>query len=336
MDLQDHETLLQADPVAFARLVLVSLGLPASPLRVAGSWSNHVWLAPQHVVRISSGRFRDAFLHERKVLGLLPDTIPHAEVVAHGRVGLREWMVLRRIRGRPLIQVWSTLSQTRRRAAARQMGSILQAFHAIRPPEGFHNPSVVDALSPTGNRRDLYHAPPEHYQLLVDAAIEVQGVDRAFLDDVASFIAERLITFKNDRSVLVHLDFHLANMVWEGDRIMALLDFEGTRLGPADMELDTLLRSTREPQPYLGRNPRQDLTADAFAAIPRWMASTYPALFDHPNLRERLEVYDALWQLVTLLHFPPGPGRMDPWGALHSLLAHDNHWARFQASPEQC
>ncbi len=66
------------------------------------------------------------------------------------------------------------------------MGSILQAFHAIPPPEGFHNPSVVDALSPTGNRRDLYHAPPEHYHLLIKAAAEVQGVDRAFLDDVAS------------------------------------------------------------------------------------------------------------------------------------------------------
>ncbi len=91
-------------------------------------------------------------------------------------------------------------------------------------------------------------------------------------------------------------------MVWEGDRITALLDFEGTRLGPPDMELDTLLRSIREPQPYLGRNPRQDLTADAFAAVPSWMASTYPALFDHPNLRERLEVHTQ-----NVAPLPPRP-----------------------------
>ncbi len=332
MDLQEHAVLLESDPTAFARLVLTSLGLPAHRLRAAQSWSNHGWLGPEHVVRISSGRFRDAFLHERKVLDLLPAPVPHAEVVAHGRVGPREWMVMRRIRGRPLIKVWSTLSAAHKRAAVRQLGSILQDFHAIPPPEGFHNPSAEDALSPTGNRRDAYHAPPSHYQLLVDAAAAVQGVDRCFLDEVAAFIAERLIAFEGDRTVLVHLDFHFANLLWEGTHITGLLDFEGARLGPPDMELDTLLRFTHEPQPYLGRDPRRQLTPEEFAAVPGWMASAYPALFEHPQLSARLEVYDALWQLVTLLHFPPGPGRLNPWGALHSLLAPDNHWARFQAS----
>src|SRR2546423_4298397 len=53
--------LLDTDLAAFACTVLESLGWPARPLRAASGWSNHVWLAPAHVVRISSGRFRDPY-----------------------------------------------------------------------------------------------------------------------------------------------------------------------------------------------------------------------------------------------------------------------------------
>jgi hypothetical protein len=38
-------------------------------------------------------------------------------------------------------------------------------------------------------------------------------------------------------------------------------------------------------------------------------------------------VYEALWQLVQLLHFPPGSGSPDPWGHLLALLDAGDRWS---------
>ena len=323
----DQEALLNRDPAGFARRLLESLELPATPLMATDGWSNRVWLAPAHVVRLASGRFRDAFAHERAVLQILPPAIPHARVHAYGWVGRREWLVLDRVPGQPLMAVWSHLSVGQRRAAAAQLGGALRALHDVRFPAGFSNPVLDDALAPGGRSADAYHAPPSHYRRLLAAASLVPGVDRALLREVGSLIAERLDAFAGDPAVLVHADVHFANLLWDDGRLTAVLDFEGTRPAAPDLELDTLLRFAREPELYRGPNGRAGPTGQELAAFPDWLASAYPALFAHPRLPARLAVYDALWQLVQLLHFPPGSGPPDPWGHLKALLDAGDRWA---------
>lgn len=92
---------LSSDATSVAEHLLTTLGLPAKPLTPASGWSNRVWLAPVHVVRLSSGRFRDAFAHEVAVLRLLSSAVPHAAIRAYGRIGDREWLVQDRLPGRP-------------------------------------------------------------------------------------------------------------------------------------------------------------------------------------------------------------------------------------------
>ncbi|MGH2410810.1 MAG: phosphotransferase family protein [Chloroflexota bacterium] len=320
---------LDTDPAAFALRVLAAYGLPADPLQPAAGWSNQVWLAPAHVVRLSSGRFRDAYAHEVAVLALLPDAVPHAKAIASGRIGPREWMIVQRIDGLPLTLAWLGMSELQRRTAARSLGAALRALHAIRVPDGFDNPWLKDAYGPGGRLRDAYHAPPDLAGSLLAAASQVPGVDLGVLDEVRAFIAERLTAFGQERAVLVHGDVHVANLLWDGSQLAALLDFEGARLAPPDLELDTLLRCIRDPRPYGGADTPGGLTPKELAGVPGWVADTYPQLFSHPRLTERLEVYEALWQLVQLLHFPPGRGPLNPWEALCALLTSNNNWARW-------
>ncbi len=323
---RDQQALLEADPAAFARGLLESRGLPARPLAPADGWANQVWLAPAHVVRLGSGRFRDAYVHEAAVLRLLPPGVLHARVLDHGRVGRREWMVMERVAGRPLAAVWSGLGEGRRRAAAAQLGAALRALHAVPLPAGFANPWLDDALAPGGPATDAYHAPPAHYRTLIAAGYQVPGGDQALLDEVGAFIAERLDAFAGDPAVLVHGDAHFANLLWDGDRLAALLDFEGARPAAPDQELDTLLRFAREPELYRGRDGGAGPSRGDLAAFPDWLAAAYPALFTHPRLPARLAVYEALWHLVQLLHFPPGADPPDPWGHLKALLDAGERW----------
>lgn len=320
---------LATRPEAFPRRVLEAHGLPAEPLVASGGWSNRVWLTRTHVVRVSSGRFRDAFAHEVAVDRLLPRAVPHAPVLAYGRVGRQEWVIQARIAGRPLGEVWPRLSLGERQSAAAQIGGMLRALHTISLPTGFGNPWLADALAPGGQPGDAYHAPPERHEVLLAAASRVPGVDHGVLAAARAFIAERLHLFAADSPVLVHSDAHFANLLWADGRITALLDFEGSRAAARDLELDTLLRLAREPQLYGDRDGQATMGRDAVRALPEWLASAYPELFSHPQLMARLAVYEALCQLVQLLHYPPGSGFPDPWGHLVELLKLGDRWCAF-------
>jgi hygromycin-B 7''-O-kinase len=318
----DHGALLpDQDPTVFAVWLLSSLGLPNQPLVSAGGWSNRVWLAPAHVVRLSSGRFRDAFAHEAAVIGMLPSAIPTARVLGHGRVGPREWLVQQRLPGSPLAQVWPALSTPQRRDAARQLGTLLRALHGVPLPVGFANPWLSAALAPGGQPRNAYHAPPSQYETLLAAAAQVPGVGTALLDALRAFIGERLPAFDGLPAVLMHGDIHFYNVLWHDGRISGLLDFEGAQPAVADQELDTLRRFCRQPVLYRGSGDATALPGADLAAVPGWLAETYPELFAVPGLTARLAVYDALWHLVQLHHFPLYGGPRDPLGRLKALLA---------------
>ena len=324
---RDLAALLVADPAAFARHHLMSLGFPAAPLVPSNGWSNRVWLAPYHVVRIGSGRFRDAFAHEAAVLELLPPDVPHAPVLAYGRIGGHEWLIQDRVHGRPLAQVWPHLDSAQRQTAMAQMGEILRALHAISLPAGFTNPWLDDALALGGQPRDAYHAPPERYATLLAAVAAAPGADVVLLAEVGAFIAERLDAFARDTPVLVHSDIHFANLLWDDGGLTGLLDFEGARPAAPDQELDTLLRYCREPELYRAFGEQAGLERRDLARAPGLLTTAYAELFSHPRLADRLAVYEALWHLVQTLHFPPGPRPPDPWGHLRVLLESGGRWA---------
>jgi aminoglycoside phosphotransferase (APT) family kinase protein len=324
------EDLGGGDPGTGAASLLESLGLPSAPLRAAHGASNRVWLAPAHVVRRSSGRFRDSLAHEARVLRLLPPGVPHARVVAHRRTGRREWLVLERVPGVTLAAAWPALGRRERALATRRLGEALRALHHVGVPVDLRNPSLEDALAPGGPRRDAYHAPPDRYRDLLEAAEAVPGVDRGVLRQVGEHIGERLDAFPPEPVALVHTDAHFGNIMWDGadgGRISALLDFEGARPAPPDLELDTLLRFAREPERFDWPTAPVDLTRRDLAGFVDGLADSYPALFGHPRLDARLGVYEALWQLVQLLHFPPGSGGPDPWGHLLALLEAGDRWS---------
>ncbi len=324
----EAQAMLMAEPAEFVRRTLISLGLISAPLAPAHGHSSNVWLTETHAVRVSSGRFVDAYAHERAVLQLLPPAVPHARPVAYGRAGRQEWMVQERVAGVPLARAWPHLSQSQRRDAVRQIGQALRALHAAQTPAGFHNPWLDGALAPGGHPENAYHAPPAQAHLLLAAVQQLDGVDQGLLREVDDFIAERLDAFADDHTVLTHGDLHWSNLMWHEQTLTAMLDFEGARMAAPDQELDTLLRFVRAPALYAGPEGNAPITPADLRAVPAWIAEVYPQLLGRPRLGARLEVYEALWQLVQVFHFAPGSGVRDPWPRLRTLIDSDNRWTQ--------
>jgi hypothetical protein len=106
-------------------------------------------------------------------------------------------------------------------------------------------------------------------------------------------------------STLVHGDLHFENVLWDGARISALLDFEWARPGPPDLDLDVLLRFCAEPGVNVASDYEQQLRRRDYRDVPVWLREAYPDLFAHPRLNERLALYSLAYDLRELLLRPP-------------------------------
>jgi len=294
-----------------ARDLLQRAGLATDEMTSGDGVANDVWLTSRHVVRMNNGRFRDAFRFEAEVLRLLPAEIPHPVVVAHGACDDGEFLILERLPGTTIDDAWPSLPTTSRRALVRELAGITRRLHTMMPAAWMANPWVTDAM--TGRYADAYHAPPALFRELIGSARRVRPDASGVLDCTRAFIANRVDAFTSDRDVPVHTDLHLRNVLVDGGRISGLVDFEGFRLAPADVELDMLLRSVRWALASPMAGPME------YEMVPRWFRLGYPGLFTHPRLIERLEVYDALWHLVQL-HWHPEGSAHDPAVQLESVL----------------
>ncbi len=98
-------------------------------------------------------------------------------------------------------------------------------------------------------------------------------------------------------------------MLWDGERISGLLDFEWARPGPPDLDLDILLRFCAYPHLHVAPDYEDRTRASDYAEVPWWIAEDYPELFDAPYVTERVRLYGFAWDVAELIAFPP---RCDP------------------------
>lgn len=292
-----------------ARALLNKHGLAAGSLASASGVANDVWLTPSAVIR-----------HEARILGLLPDDIPHPAVLAHGeRETGGEYLILERVPGRTLDAAWPDLDLETRRHVVRDLVGIVKRLHALSLVPAMQNPWLHDALT-IPIPADAYHAPPASAPMLVSAATTARPDLADVIAKTGTFIADRMFAFDDSPrapDVLVHADLHFRNVLVgdEGESITGLIDFEGSRPAAADIELDMLLRFLRSSRQF-GSNESSD-----YAGVLTGFHEGYPELFAHPHLEARLEVYEALWHLVQVHHWRPEYVSMpDPAIALRHLL----------------
>ncbi|HEU0163810.1 MAG TPA: phosphotransferase, partial [Thermomicrobiales bacterium] len=307
---------IESPQVAEVRTILASHGLASEQLTTATGVVNNVWLTPELVVRLNGGRFPDAFGHEARILDLLPATIPHPEAIAHGsRVEGGEYLVVTRVPGVTLDEAWPDLDPDGRQRVIHELAAIVQTLHALPVAAGMRNPWIDDALT-IPIPADAYHASPLFLPVLLASARNVRPDLATTVDQVKRLTDDRLDAFGDEPDVLVHADIHVRNILVDGEHISGLIDWEGSRPGIADNELDTLIR-------FLGasRQVGSEQTND-YSGLIHWFREGYPELFAHPRLVDRLEVYEAMWHLVQIHHWRPEYVTMvDPAAAFDDLLA---------------
>jgi len=286
--------------MARARHALMQAGLDSSvPLEAASSVTNEVWLTPQHVVRVN--RRPNQRLRREAMLGpVLPAEIGYPMVVSYGgRLGA-DYLVLRRVPGRPLAHCWPTMSRTERREAIHQLGTKLRRLHMTPGPADLPR---IDA--PQMLRSDTL-SPVMSLLVSLDQVRSLPYVDPGLIDDVENLVFELTPAIEPFESqFLIHGDLTFENILWNGERITAILDFEWARTSPPDVDLDVFLRVCCLPQLHVADAYYEVTKPEDYADVPWWLQEVYPELFAIPRQLDRLKLYSIAYDIRDLTMFPP-------------------------------
>jgi aminoglycoside phosphotransferase len=302
--------------MARARHALLQAGLdPAVPMEPASSVTNEVWLTPTHVVRVN--RRPNQRLRREAILGpSLPGEIGYPMVVAYGGQMGADYLVLKRVPGKPLAHCWPTMSTEKRRSAISQLAAKLKRLHKTPGPADL---PVIDA--PQMLRAETL-SPVMSLLVALDQACSLAHVDRGLIDDIEQLVYDLTPAIEPFHGTyLVHGDLTFENVLWDGEQITAVLDFEWARASPADVDLDVFLRMCCLPQLHVADEYVSRTRAEDYADVPHWLREDYPELFDVPRQLDRLRLYAIAYDIRDLTMFPPAaaPAQLNEFHSLNRL-----------------
>ncbi|MEO7429607.1 MAG: phosphotransferase [Acidimicrobiales bacterium] len=290
-----------------ARTALRGAGLdPSAPLERASSVTNEVWLTPTHVVRVNRSH-DNRLAREAMLADVLPSVVGYPHIVARGGSHGEDWLIAERVPGTPLAHHWPDLRPVERRRAVQQLALRLAAIHATESP--------ADLPPVSGTPQLLEVGAVDPTLPVIEAlgrAARLDHVDVLLIREASELVARLESALQPfTATTLVHGDVTFENVLWHAGDITALLDVEWARSGPADLDLDIVLRCCAYPQLHVGDRFVAVTHADDYEDVPGWLAEDYPALFSFPQQLDRLRVYSIAYDVRDLLAFPPTVGLRD-------------------------
>jgi aminoglycoside phosphotransferase (APT) family kinase protein len=290
---------LQGRVWAAQALQQAGLSASAGPLERASSITNEVWYAGPWVVRVNVRPRRGTLKHEAEIAHLLPESVGYPDVVAYGSHESAEWLVHRRVEGSVLSRVWPSLRETERRSATVQLADRLRAIHDI-------SGAPIPAYLLDDNLECPHQLPASRAVELLLRVSDLPHVDHGVVHEAIALIETNADYLDEGAgAALIHGDLHFENVLWDGESISAVLDLEWARPAAPDIDLDVLLRFCQHPFLHVAEDYATQAKADDYRLAPKWFHDSYPELFEHPHLAERLAIYSLAYDVRTLLLMPP-------------------------------
>ncbi|MEY9929139.1 aminoglycoside phosphotransferase (APT) family kinase protein [Catenulispora sp. GP43] len=273
------------------------------------SGSNDAWLLPEAVLRVCWRGDVDRLVRESELAMVLPEGVPGPRVLDCGRDGALSWMLVKRHHATSLWHAWQSEPAPVLHDYVTQLADIMRRLHEWHPPaailERYRAAEAADTETDPVRiaASTLTPLAAAHLHRLIEHARDRPYVDAAILDRIAARLSATAtaaagagagIALPIDRTadVLLHADCTPANVLIEDGRIIALLDFEWSRLGPRDIDLTlpSFWAWVDGQRPDNGR-----------PAIVPWLTEAYPALATTP---ERHWFHRTGFALRGLIHWP--------------------------------
>ncbi|HEX4741772.1 MAG TPA: phosphotransferase, partial [Caulobacteraceae bacterium] len=234
---------------ARARLRLARLAL-ALPVAVEApqflpSYSNDAWRLGETILRVCWRGDRQRFVKEAALAASLPPEVGYPELLAAGQAQGLTWALTRRVAGVTLDRVWLDPDAGRVRATVEDYAHRLRALHGWAPTGEAAAELQLHAAAAARTPAeavdlDVTPLPMARAALLVAPAKALAFVDGSVVDAAWARMTELapLDPFAGSpHERVAHCDATYPNILVDGARVSALLDFEWARLAPPWVEL---------------------------------------------------------------------------------------------------
>lgn len=254
---------------------------PAEPPSLIDSESNEVWRVGDVIVRICWRGDRRRLVREALVAERLPAEIGYPEVLAVGQDSDLSWMVRRAVPGVPVERVLDELDSQARYEVGVRLGELVRVVHSVPVPEGLDERPGLDVVG-----EDILPLPVPRARGLLRGLLSAARVDSW----TAGLVSERLDVLEPldpfaAPGVLLHGDAGIANLLWDGDEIVAFIDFEWARSGAPWVDVLGYIR-------YGDRD------------VARGVRDAFPEPFDGPEVPAQLQLLDVATGLRTVALWP--------------------------------
>jgi aminoglycoside phosphotransferase (APT) family kinase protein len=210
-------------------------------------------------------------------------------------------MITERLPGQVLSRCWPAMSPTDRRKAVAQLAErlrLLHGWHLTEPLPEIASPHLLASSAGPGSIDRIMSG--------LEVAQDLEHVDPVLIVRAKNLVRESLAALDPvPADTLIHGDIHFENVLWDGERITGLLDFEWARAAAPDLELDVLLRFCAYPFLHVAEDYEAVTLTEDYADLPAWLAQDYPELFANERLLDRLRVYSVGYDVRELLLDPP-------------------------------
>ena len=227
----------------------------------------------------------DIFKHQRALLNKLSDTgakVPR--IIDEGEIGGEKYLLMTKIPGHTLAQLWPTLGRKERNSYFSQIAEELKKYHSIK----FKKYAIaICQKKPKGNLGNA-----------VDTTIDFSKIGQ-LRNQSAREIFEWISNYyqKNKKNLnesgtaaLVFNDIRLENILASKGKISGFVDFDWLCQAAPDYELAKAVYYMYAPQYFSDPSLVKKMQAPMKNEINAFKKA-YPDIFDTPNLIIRLRIY---------------------------------------------
>ena len=200
------------------------------------------------------------------------------------------YLIIEKLKGKPLYDIWHTLTKEERNDITKQIALILKEFNAQS------DYSFLDQKYIRPNSIKLWQ---NAFRINIDI-LSKRGYDTELLTEYMN--NQVPIIFKEDKLGLVYNDAHFDNFIYDVKNIK-LIDFDRVLYCSIDYELLILTTMINNPRKFANEATEPFVEIKDYIDILTTLKNEYPELFDFEYLEDRLFIYSFFYMLGNAYEF---------------------------------
>ncbi|XMB85834.1 aminoglycoside phosphotransferase family protein [Mycoplasmatota bacterium WC44] len=210
--------------------------------------------------------------------------------ITSGNYNNSVYLIIEKLKGKPLYEIWHTLTTDERNDISSQIANILKEFNSQKEH------SFLSRKHIRSNSIDLW---TKAFKKNIDI-LDDKGFDTVNLLD---FMENKIsIIFKEDKLGLVYNDAHFDNFLYDGKKVK-VIDFDRVLYGSIDYELLILKMMINNPKKFANEIMEQYVEIDDFDNIMPIIQEGYKELFQFKYLDDRVFIYSFFYTLRLAYRF---------------------------------